>query len=107
MNQQNTTSNPVTNTNTDFSESEVQAFQAWCADNQDTIHTPQKYHKAQKAFITEKVQSIHAQNPDMPFRLVLMNVLETLPDFLPADNLVKVVKDVVAVWEELKVWSSE
>ena len=39
----------------------------------------------------------------MPFRLVLMNVLETLPDFLPADNLVNVVGDVAAVWQELKV----
>jgi len=101
MNQQNTTSNPVTYTNTDFSESEVQAFQEWCADNQDTIHASQKYHKAQKAFITEKVQSLYTQNPDMPFRLVLMNVLETLPDFLPADNLVNVVAHVAAVWQEL------
>ena len=103
MNQQNTTSNSVVYTNTNFSESEVQAFQAWCADSQNTIHTPQKYHKAQKAFITEKVQSLYAQNSDMPFRLVLMNVLETLPDFLPADNLVNVVGDVAAVWQELKV----
>jgi len=102
MNQQNTTSNPVTYTNADFSDSEVQTFQEWCVDNQYTIHAPQKYHKAQKAFITEKVQSLHAQNPDMPFRLVLMNVLETLPDFLPADNLVEVVGDVAAVWRELK-----
>jgi len=100
MNQKNTTSNPVTYTNTDFSESEVQAFQE-CADNQYTIHAPQKYYKAQKAFITEKVRSLHAENPDMPFRLVLMNVLETLPDFLPADNLMKVVGDVAAVWQEL------
>ena len=102
MNQQNTTSNSATYTNTDFSDSEVQAFEEWCADNQDTIHAPQKYHKAQKAFITEKVQSLHAQNPNMPFRLVLMNVLETLPDFLPADNLVSVVGDVAVVWQELK-----
>jgi|GEM_PF-1917724 len=101
MNQQNTTSNPVTYSNTDFSEPEVQHFQEWCADNQNTIHALQKYHKAQKAFITEKIQSLHAENLDMPFRLVLMNVLETLPDFLPADNLVKVVGDVAAVWQEL------
>ncbi len=89
--------------NADFADSEVQAFQEWCVDNQDTIHAPQKYYKAQKAFISDKVQSLYTQNPKMPFRLVLMNVLETLPDFLPADNLVNVVGDVAAVWQELKV----
>lgn len=102
MNQQNTTSNPVAYPNPDFSDSEVQAFQEWSANNQYTIHAPQKYYKAQKAFINDKVQSLYAQNPDMPFRLVLMNVLETLPDFLPAENLVNVVNDVAAVWQELK-----
>ena len=61
-----------------------------------------KYFSAQKTMIQGNVTLLHQTSPDLPIKHVLLQIMETLPDFLPADNLVEVTKIITSQWQKLQ-----
>ena len=64
------------------------------------IPTQPKYYKAQKDLIVKKTKECFATTPEMPLKKVIIDIMTSLPDFLPADNLLKVVGYIVKTWEK-------
>jgi len=85
---------------TEISLEQKKNFRDWWEKNKNKIHAPKKYYKAQKGVIVENTKSIFSKNPDMPIKKVIIKIMTSLPDFLPADNLVKVVGYIVKTWEK-------
>lgn len=67
---------------------------------QNKIPTQSKYYKAQKDMIIQDVKHLFTKNPNIPLKKVIIKIMTSLPDFLPADNLVKVVGYIVKTWEK-------
>ena len=71
-------------------------------DNPGKIFFPEKYFKAQKDELQIETKALWEKSPHLPLKQVLLAIMEPLPDFLPADNLVEVTKIITSFWEELK-----
>ena len=69
--------------------------------NKGEILFKEKYYASQKDFLYLKVKELFEQYPDLPVRQVLLKIMSTLPDFLPAENLVEVTRIITTTWEEL------
>lgn len=64
------------------------------------VPTQPKYYKAQKDLIIRKTKECFETTPEMPLKKVIIDIMTPLPDFLPADNLIKVVGYIVKTWEK-------
>ena len=81
-------------------------FRDWWEKNKNEIHSPKKYYKAQKSVIIENTKSIFSKTPDIPIKKVIIEIMTSLPDFLPAANLIKVVGYIVKTWEKEMIRSA-
>lgn len=73
---------------------------------QNRIPTQSKYYKAQKDMVIKDVKHLFTKNPDMPIKKVIIKIMTSLPDFLPAENLIKVVGYIIKTWEKESVKKS-
>ena len=58
-----------------------------------------KYLNSQKRMVINKTNKIFTENSNLPLRLVIIEILSTLPDFLTPENLLKVVGYITETWE--------
>jgi len=58
-----------------------------------------KYLKVQKESVIKKTNKIYAENSSLPLKIVIIQILSTLPDFLTGENLIKVVGYITKTWE--------
>jgi len=86
--------------NSEFTKQEKSDFIAWYDNNKDKIIAPKKYYKAQKSMVIEETQKLFANNPQLSIKEVILQIISSLPDFLPGSNLVKIVKYIVTTWEQ-------
>ncbi len=85
----------------DFSPEEIQRFNEWYEQNQHKILAPDKYFKAQKSFLKEQVEALLREKPDLTAKELVVSILQMLPSFLPADNLVEVTSFILQQWKKL------
>ena len=65
------------------------------------IYFPEKYFKGQRSYLIDKVKQIHAATPALPICQVVVNILSTMPDFLPPENIIDVTRLIVEQWQKL------
>ena len=53
--------------------------------------TSKKYLSTQKEAVISSVKKLYKKHPETPLKNVLIHILQTMPDFLTAENLLKVV----------------
>ena len=63
---------------------------------------PEKYYSSQKSMLITDTGKLFEKSPNLPLKQMVLKIMETLPDFLPAENLVEVVKIITSTWEELQ-----
>ncbi|MEK7256594.1 MAG: hypothetical protein AAB316_17700 [Bacteroidota bacterium] len=61
----------------------------------------QKYWKAQKNRVEEMTEELFQQNPTLPIKQVVIQILTDLPDFLPSWNIHRVTGYITQTWKEL------
>lgn len=59
-----------------------------------------KYFVWQKRKVIEKTKQEYAKKSTTSLRQAIIQVLSTMPDFLPAENLLQVVGYITQTWEE-------
>ena len=81
---------------------EIQEVYNTTQSNPDSFCKTEKYLKAQRDSINRNVEELYEKHPNKPFKLVLIEILSLYPDFLPYDNVLKLVKYIKMDWMELK-----
>ncbi len=66
-----------------------------------------KYFKWQKEGVIKKTKKIYAENSALPPKKVIIEILSTLPDFLTAENLLKVVGYITETWAACQAKATE
>lgn len=66
-----------------------------------------KYFKWQKEGVIKKTNKLYAENSVLPLKRVIIEILATLPDFLTAENLLKVVGYITKTWKECQAKATE
>ena len=62
--------------------------------------TNKKYLESQKRIIIKGTKEIFKNNPETPLKQVIIERLKPMPDFLTAENLLKVVGYITKTWED-------
>ncbi|MEK7255442.1 MAG: hypothetical protein AAB316_11900 [Bacteroidota bacterium] len=60
-----------------------------------------KYWKSQKEDILSSVKTLHRQNPSLPVRQVVLQILSKEPDTLPSWNIHRIIGYITQTWKEL------
>lgn len=94
------TPNTITQKNKHLFSKEMQDFFEVAKDKD--ILLPKRYFRAQKSMLAKKLTNLYAKQPDLSTRMVLISILQELPDFLPADNLLSITKYLIAEWDKLQ-----
>jgi len=79
-----------------FSKSDQKIFETF----PNKMPTSVKYLDSQKSMVIKKTNKIYTENSSLPLKIVIIQILSTLPDFLTAENLLKVVGYITKTWEE-------
>lgn len=66
-----------------------------------------KYFKRQKELVIKGTKEIFKKNPEKPLKLVIIEKLAPMPDFLTAENLLKVVGYITKTWEACQAKATE
>ncbi|MFK7979065.1 MAG: hypothetical protein AB8G86_03710 [Saprospiraceae bacterium] len=69
--------------------------------------TSAKYLDSQKRMVIKKTKKIYVKDSSLPLKRVIIEMLSTLPDFLTAENLLKVVGYITKTWEECQAKKAE
>ena len=80
----------------------IEEVKAFLEKHKGEIIFKKKYFQAQKSRLRVETKALWKNSPHLPLKQVLLTIMEPLPDFLPADNLVEVTKIITSFWEELK-----
>ena len=86
-----------------FSKEDQQLFENF----DKKMPTFSKYFKWQKESIIKKTKKIYTENAALSLKKVIIQILSTLPDFLTAENLLKVVGYITQTWEECQAKTLE
>lgn len=62
--------------------------------------TNAKYLESQKRLVIKGTKKIFKESPETPLKQVIIKKLAPMPDFLTAENLLKVVSYITKTWEE-------
>jgi len=90
----------ITKENMHLFSKEIQDFFEKAKDKD--ILLQKRYFRAQKSMLAKKLTNLYAKQPDLSTRMVLISILQELPDFLPADNLLSITKYLIAEWDKLQ-----
>jgi len=85
----------------EVTDEEFEEIQNFFKERQGEIFFKEKYYSSQKSYLQMDTKAIWEQSPNLPLKQVIIKLMEPLPDFLPADNLVEVTKIITECWTEL------
>ena len=85
----------------EITEKEFQEVQNFFKERQGEIFFKEKYFKSQKLGLQVDATELWEKSPNLPLKQVIIKLMEPLPDFLPAENLVEVTKIITECWTEL------
>ena len=69
--------------------------------------TNAKYLESQKRLVIKGTKKIFKEHPETPLKQVIIKKLAPMPDFLTAENLLKVVGYITQTWEECQAKNLE
>lgn len=91
----------IKNNDEHITEEELLEINNFFKEHQGEIFFKEKYFKSQKSTLIVDTKELYEKAPDLPLKKVILTLMEPLPDFLPADNLVEVTKIITECWTEL------
>ena len=90
----------ITKKNMHLFSKEIQDFFEVAKDKD--ILLPKRYFRAQKSMLAKKLTNLYTAQPDLSTRMVIISILQELPDFLPPDNLLSITKYLIEEWDKLQ-----
>lgn len=99
--QRNKLPNEITAQNKHLFPKEMQDFYDWAEKNKNKILAPKKYLSAQNSHLSVKLAKLSRSNPDLPPRQVLIQMLEPMPDIVPAGMLAELTYFILEKWVQL------
>ncbi len=61
---------------------------------------PERYLRAQKGHLKRKVRKLYQQQSELSPKMVLMTLLEPLPDFIPLDMMTQLCTHILDCWQQ-------